>query len=134
MPAIVGIEMNNQTFKVQSSSYLAGDTSLVVRNNGGQDVLCSETCSGNFKNREALQRHPLIFYRKVLRRRTLFVDTDRLWHGNTTPYNLRKAAKAVFPQYDERRRIGREFGPVNAYRPAILALRIAETLFHHRMI
>lgn len=28
--AIVGIEMNNQTFFVQSGSYLAGDTSLVV--------------------------------------------------------------------------------------------------------
>lgn len=100
--AIVGIEMNNQTFKVQSSSYLAGDTSLVVDTKfggaktffGGEGLFVLEVSGTGL----LLVSSFGAIYRKVLRPGEPYVvDTGHLvaWE-NHMPYNLRKAAKSGF--------------------------------------
>ncbi|MBX3289739.1 MAG: TIGR00266 family protein [Acidobacteria bacterium] len=100
--AIVGIEMNNQTFKVQSSSYLAGDTSLVVETKfgGAKTFFAGE---GLFVLEISGTGLLLVssfgaIYRKVLRPGEPYVvDTGHLvaWEHHM-PYNLRKAAKSGF--------------------------------------
>jgi uncharacterized protein (TIGR00266 family) len=99
---IVGIEMQNQNFLVQSSSYLAGDTSLQVETRfggakswlGGEGLfLLSITGTGLL-----LISSFGAIHRKNLRPGEQYVvDTGHLvaWEGHMQ-YNLRKAAKSGF--------------------------------------
>lgn len=99
---IVGIEMQNQAFLVQSSSYLAGDSSLQVetRFGGMKSLLGGE---GLFLLH--VQGNGLLFLSSfgAIHRRTLkpgeryVVDTGHLvaWEAQME-YNLRKAAKSGF--------------------------------------
>ena len=99
---VVGIEMNNQTFMVQSSSYLAGDTSLQVdtKFGGAKSWLGGE---GLFLLQISGQGLLLISSFGAIHRKTLrpgeqyVVDTGHLvaWEGQMQ-YNLRKAAKSGF--------------------------------------
>lgn len=99
---VVGIEMNQQTFLVQSSSYLAGDTSLKVetRFGGAKSWLGGE---GLFLLEVAGSGLLLISSFGAIHRKTLrpgeqyVVDTGHLvaWEGQMQ-YNLRKAAKSGF--------------------------------------
>src|ERR1043166_6707990 len=99
---IAAIEMRNQTFFVQSSSYLAGDASLVVDTKWGG--------AKSFFGGEGLfvlmvQGRGLLLvssfgaiHRKTLRAGERYVvDTGHLvaWEG-TTQYTLRKAAAGFF--------------------------------------
>jgi uncharacterized protein (TIGR00266 family) len=99
---IAAIELNNQTFFVQSSSYLAGDASLTVDTKWGG--------AKSFFGGEGLfvlmvQGRGLLLvssfgaiHRKVLRAGERYVvDTGHLvaWEG-TTQYTLRKAAAGFF--------------------------------------
>ncbi|MCW5960457.1 MAG: TIGR00266 family protein [Pyrinomonadaceae bacterium] len=99
---VVGIEMTNQTFFVQSSSYLAGDVSLTVDTKfggakswiGGEGLFLLEVSGSGLL---------LISSFGAIHRRTLapgeryVVDTGHLvaWEGHMQ-YNLRKAAKSGF--------------------------------------
>lgn len=99
---IVGIEMTNQNFLVQSSSYLAGDSSLIVDTKfggaksffGGEGLfLLNITGNGLLlvSSFGAIQR-------KTLRAGEQYVvDTGHLvaWEGQMQ-YNLRKAAQSGF--------------------------------------
>jgi uncharacterized protein (TIGR00266 family) len=99
---VAGIEMNNQTFMVQSSSYLAGDTSLQVDTKfgntkswlGGEGLfLLHITGTGLL-----LVSSFGAIHRKTLRPGEQYVvDTGHLvaWEGQMQ-YNLRKAAKGGF--------------------------------------
>jgi uncharacterized protein (TIGR00266 family) len=99
---IAALELNNQTFFVQSSSYLAGDASLTVDTKWGG--------AKSFFGGEGLfvlmvQGRGLLLvssfgaiHRKVLRAGERYVvDTGHLvaWEG-TTQYTLRKAAAGFF--------------------------------------
>lgn len=99
---ITGIEMRNQAFKVQSSSYLAGDTSLQVDTKfggaksffGGEGLFVLEVTGSGL----LLVSSFGAIHRKVLRSGEQYVvDTGHLvaWEGHM-PYNLRKAAKSGF--------------------------------------
>jgi TIGR00266 family protein len=99
---IVGIEMNNQVFKVQGSSYLAGDTSLVVDTKfggaksffGGEGLFVLQVSGSGL----LLVSSFGAIHRKVLRPGEQYVvDTGHLvaWEGHLQ-YNLRKAAKSGF--------------------------------------
>lgn len=99
---IAGIEMQNQTFMVQSSSYLAGDTSLQVETKfggaksffGGEGLFVLQV-SGNGL---LLVSSFGAIHRKTLRPGEMYViDTGHLvaWEGQMQ-YNLRKASKAGF--------------------------------------
>ncbi len=99
---IVGIEMQNQTFKVQGSSYLAGDTSLAVDTKfggaksffGGEGLFVLEVSGTGL----LLVSSFGAIHRKVLRSGEQYVvDTGHLvaWEGHMH-YNLRKAAKSGF--------------------------------------
>jgi uncharacterized protein (TIGR00266 family) len=99
---VVGIEMNNQTFMVQSSSYLAGDTSLVVDTKfggakswlGGEGLFLLEVSGAGL----LLVSSFGAIHRKTLRPGEQYVvDTGHLvaWEGHMQ-YNLRKAAKSGF--------------------------------------
>lgn len=99
---ITGIEMRNQAFKVQSSSYLAGDTSLQVDTKfggaksffGGEGLFVLEVTGTGL----LLVSSFGAIHRKVLRPGEQYVvDTGHLvaWEGHI-PYNLRKAAKSGF--------------------------------------
>lgn len=99
---VVGIEMKNQTFMVQSSSYLAGDTSLQVDTKfggakswiGGEGLFLLQI-NGNGL---LLVSSFGAIHRKLLRPGEQYViDTGHLvaWEGQM-PYNLRKAAKSGF--------------------------------------
>ncbi|MDM7924242.1 MAG: TIGR00266 family protein [Pyrinomonadaceae bacterium] len=99
---ISGIEMRNQAFKVQSSSYLAGDTSLAVETKfggaksffGGEGLFVLEVTGTGL----LLVSSFGAIHRKVLRPGEQYVvDTGHLvaWEGHM-PYNLRKAAKSGF--------------------------------------
>jgi uncharacterized protein (TIGR00266 family) len=99
---IAGIEMQNQTFKVQSSSYLAGDTSLQVDTKfggaksffGGEGLFVLEVSGTGL----LLVASFGAIYRKALKPGEQYViDTGHLvaWEGNMQ-YNLRKAAKSGF--------------------------------------
>ena len=99
---VAGIEMNNQIFMVQSSSYLAGDTSLQVDTKfgnakswlGGEGLfLLHITGTGLL-----LVSSFGAIHRKTLRPGEQYVvDTGHLvaWEGQMQ-YNLRKAAKGGF--------------------------------------
>lgn len=99
---VAGIEMNNQKFMVQSSSYLAGDTSLQVDTKfggaksffGGEGLFVLEVSGSGLL---------LVSSFGAIHRRTLrpgeryVVDTGHLvaWEGHMQ-YNLRKAAKSGY--------------------------------------
>lgn len=99
---VVGIEMQNQTFMVQSSSYLAGDTSLVVdtKFGGAKSFFGGE---GLFVLQISGAGLLLVSSFGSIHRRTLrpgeqyVVDTGHLvaWEGHMQ-YNLRKAAKSGY--------------------------------------
>jgi uncharacterized protein (TIGR00266 family) len=99
---VAGIEMQNQTFMVQSSSYLAGDTSLVVdtKFGGAKSFFGGE---GLFVLQVSGQGLLLVSSFGAIHRKTLrpgeqyVVDTGHLvaWEGQMQ-YNLRKAAKSGF--------------------------------------
>lgn len=99
---VTGIEMNNQAFKVQSSSYLAGDTSLQVETKfggaksffGGEGLFVLEVTGTGL----LLVSSFGAIHRKTLRPGEQYVvDTGHLvaWEGHMQ-YNLRKAAKSGF--------------------------------------
>ncbi len=99
---VVGIEMNNQTFMVQSSSYLAGDTSLVVDTKfggakswiGGEGLFLLQVSGTGL----LLVSSFGAIHRKNLRQGEQYVvDTGHLvaWEGRMQ-YQTRKAAKSGF--------------------------------------
>jgi len=99
---IAGIEMQNQTFFVQSSSYLAGDTSLVVDTKfggaksffGGEGLFLLQVSGAGL----LLVSSFGAIHRKVLRPGEMYViDTGHLvaWEAQM-PYNLRKASKSGY--------------------------------------
>jgi len=99
---VAGIEMNNQTFMVQSSSYLAGDTSLQVDTKfggakawlGGEGLFLLQITGTGL----LLVSSFGAIHRKTLRPGEQYiVDTGHLvaWEGQMQ-YNLRKAAKGSF--------------------------------------
>jgi uncharacterized protein (TIGR00266 family) len=99
---VAGIEMNNQTFMVQSSSYLAGDTNLQVetRFGGAKSWLGGEGLFLLQVNGSGLLLVSSFgaIHRKTLRAGERYVvDTGHLvaWEGQM-PYELRKAAKSGF--------------------------------------
>ncbi len=99
---VAGIEMQNQTFMVQSSSYLAGDTSLVVdtKFGGAKSFFGGE---GLFLLQVSGTGLLLVSSFGAIHRRTLrpgeqyVIDTGHLvaWEGHMQ-YNIRKAAKAGY--------------------------------------
>ena len=99
---VAGIEMQNQTFMVQSSSYLAGDTSLVVdtKFGGAKSFFGGE---GLFLLQVSGAGLLLVSSFGAIHRRTLrpgeqyVVDTGHLvaWEGHMQ-YNIRKAAKSGY--------------------------------------
>jgi uncharacterized protein (TIGR00266 family) len=99
---VVGIEMNNQTFFVQSSSYLAGDTSLQVNTKwggaksffGGEGLFVLQVSGTGL----LLVSSFGAIHRKTLRPGERYVvDSGHLvaWEGHMQ-YQLRKAAKSFF--------------------------------------
>ena len=99
---VAGIEMNNQTFMVQSSSYLAGDTGLQVDTKfgnakswlGGEGLFLLQITGTGL----LLVSSFGAIHRKTLRHGEQYVvDTGHLvaWEGQMQ-YNLRKAAKGGF--------------------------------------
>ncbi|HSI88755.1 MAG TPA: TIGR00266 family protein [Pyrinomonadaceae bacterium] len=99
---VTGIDMANQSFKVQSSSYLAGDTSLQVDTKfggaksffGGEGLFVLEVTGTGL----LLVSSFGAIHRKTLRPGEQYVvDTGHLvaWEGHMQ-YNLRKAAKSGF--------------------------------------
>lgn len=99
---VAGIELRNQTFMVQSSSYLAGDTTLQVdtKFGGAKSWMGGE---GLFVLQVAGTGLLLVSSFGAIHRKTLrpgeqyVVDTGHLvaWEGHMQ-YNLRKAAKSGF--------------------------------------
>lgn len=96
---IAGIEMRNQVFNVQSSSYLAGDTSLKVDTKfggakaffGGEGLFVLEVSGTGLLLISSFGA----IHRRVLRAGEQYViDTGHLvaWEGSMR-YNLRKAAR-----------------------------------------
>lgn len=99
---VVGIEMRNQTFMVQSSSYLAGDMSLQVDTKfggaksffGGEGLFVLQVSGSGL----LLVSSFGAIHTKTLRPGEQYVvDTGHLvaWEGHMQ-YNLRKAAKSGF--------------------------------------
>lgn len=99
---VAGIEMQNQTFLVQSSSYLAGDTSLQVETKfggakswlGGEGLFLLQVSGTGL----LLVSSFGAIHRKTLRPGERYVvDTGHLvaWEGHMQ-YQLRKAAKSGF--------------------------------------
>ena len=99
---VAGIEMQGQTFMVQSSSYLAGDMSLVVDTKfggaksffGGEGLFVLQVSGTGLLLVSSFGS----IHRKVLRPGEQYViDTGHLvaWEGHMQ-YNLRKAAKSGF--------------------------------------
>ncbi|MEO7672770.1 MAG: TIGR00266 family protein [Pyrinomonadaceae bacterium] len=102
---VAGIEMNNQTFMVQSSSYLAGDTSLVVDTKfggaksffGGEGLFVLQISGSGL----LLVSSFGAIHRKNLRPGERYVvDTGHLvaWEGHMQ-YSLRKAASGFFKSF-----------------------------------
>lgn len=102
---VAGIEMNNQTFMVQSSSYLAGDTSLVVDTKfggarsffGGEGLFVLQVSGTGLLLVSSFGS----IHRKTLRPGERYViDTGHLvaWEGHMQ-YNLRKAASGFFKSF-----------------------------------
>ncbi len=99
---VAGIEMQNQTFMVQSSSYLAGDTSLVVDTKfggaksffGGEGLFLLQVSGTGL----LLVSSFGAIHRRVLRPGEQYViDTGHLiaWEGHMH-YDIRKAAKSGY--------------------------------------
>ncbi|CAN5734840.1 hypothetical protein BH20ACI4_BH20ACI4_33750 [soil metagenome] len=99
---VVGIELRNQTFMVQSSSYLAGDTALLVDTKfggaksffGGEGLFVLEVSGTGLLLISSFGS----IHRKTLRSGEQYVvDTGHLvaWEGQMQ-YDLRKAAKSGF--------------------------------------
>lgn len=99
---VAGIEMRGQTFMVQSSSYLAGDTSLTVDTKlggaksffGGEGLFVLQVSGAGL----LLVSSFGAIHRKTLRPGEQYViDTGHLvaWEGHMN-YNLRKAAKSGY--------------------------------------
>lgn len=99
---VAGIEMNNQTFMVQSSSYLAGDIDLQVDTKfggakswlGGEGLFVLQITGTGL----LLVSSFGAIHRRVLRPGEQYVvDTGHLvaWEGHMQ-YNLRKAAKSGY--------------------------------------
>ena len=102
---VVGIEMNNQTFMVQSSSYLAGDTSLQVNTKwggaksffGGEGLFVLQVSGAGL----LLVSSFGAIHRKTLRAGERYVvDSGHLvaWEGHMQ-YQLRKATKSFFRSF-----------------------------------
>ncbi|NOT46193.1 MAG: TIGR00266 family protein [Acidobacteria bacterium] len=102
---VAGIEMNNQTFMVQSSSYLAGDTSLVVDTKfggaksffGGEGLFVLQVSGTGLLLVSSFGS----IHRKTLRPGERYViDTGHLvaWEGHMQ-YSLRKAASGFFKSF-----------------------------------
>jgi uncharacterized protein (TIGR00266 family) len=95
---IVGIDLNNQTFYVQSSSYLAGDASLTVDTRwggaksffGGEGLFVLQISGAGLL---LLSSFGAIHRKRLQPGEHYVVDTGHLvaWEG-TTQYSLRKAA------------------------------------------
>jgi len=99
---VAGIEMQNQTFMVQSSSYLAGDTSLEVDTKfggaksffGGEGLFVLQITGSGL----LLVASFGAIHRRMLKPGEQYVvDTGHLvaWEGHMQ-YNLRKAAKSGY--------------------------------------
>ena len=99
---VVGIEMRNQTFMVQSSSYLAGDTALVVDTKfggaksffGGEGLFVLQISGSGLLLISSFGA----IYRRVLKPGEQYVvDTGHLvaWEGHMQ-YTVRKAAKSGY--------------------------------------
>ncbi len=99
---VAGIEMQNQTFMVQSSSYLAGDTTLVVDTKfggsksffGGEGLFLLQVSGTGL----LLVSSFGAIHRRTLRQGDLYVvDTGHLvaWESHMQ-YNLRKASKSGY--------------------------------------
>jgi uncharacterized protein (TIGR00266 family) len=102
---VAGIEMNNQTFMVQSSSYLAGDTSLNVDTKfggaksffGGEGLFVLHVSGSGLLLVSSFGS----IHRKTLRAGERYViDTGHLvaWEGHMQ-YSLRKAASGFFKSF-----------------------------------
>src|SRR5436190_10868441 len=99
---IAAIEMNNQTFFVQSSSYLAGDAGLVVDTKwggaksffGGEGLFVLQVQGNGLL---LVSSFGAIHRKRLQPGERYVVDTGHLvaWEG-TTQYTLRKAAKGFF--------------------------------------
>lgn len=103
--SVVGIEMNNQVFKVQSTSYLAGDTSLQVDTKwggaksffGGEGLFVLQVSGTGL----LLVSSFGAIHRKMLRPGERYVvDSGHLvaWEGSMQ-YELRKATKSFFRSF-----------------------------------
>ncbi|MBD0327085.1 MAG: TIGR00266 family protein [Pyrinomonadaceae bacterium] len=99
---IAGLELNNQTFYVQSSSYLAGDSSLVVDTKwggaksffGGEGLFVLQVSGTGLL---LLSSFGAIHRKRLSPGERYVVDTGHLvaWEGSTQ-YTLRKAASGFF--------------------------------------
>jgi len=99
---IAAIEMSNQTFFVQSSSYLAGDSSLIVDTKwggaksffGGEGLFVLQVQGNGLL---LVSSFGAIHRRRLQPGERYVVDTGHLvaWEG-TTQYTLRKAAAGFF--------------------------------------
>ncbi len=99
---VAGIEMRNQTFMVQSSSYLAGDTSLVVDTKfggaksffGGEGLFVLHVSGSGLL---LVSSFGSIHRRRLRPGEQYVIDTGHLvaWEGHMQ-YNLRKAAKSGY--------------------------------------
>lgn len=99
---VAGIEMRNQTFMVQSSSYLAGDTSLVVDTKfggaksffGGEGLFVLNISGTGLL---LVSSFGAIHRRRLRPGEQYVIDTGHLvaWEGHMQ-YNIRKAAKSGY--------------------------------------
>lgn len=99
---VAGIEMRNQTFNVQSSSYLAGDTSLEIDTKfggaksffGGEGLFLLQVSGTGLL---LVSSFGAIYRRMLWPGEQYIVDTGHLvaWEGHMQ-YNLRKAAKSGY--------------------------------------
>lgn len=99
---VAGIEMRNQMFMVQSSSYLAGDSSLVVDTKfggaksffGGEGLFVLQISGTGLL---LVSSFGAIFRRTLRPGEQYVIDTGHLvaWEGHMQ-YNLRKAAKSGY--------------------------------------
>ena len=99
---IAAVELNNQLFYVQSSSYLAGDTGLVVDTRwggaksffGGEGLFVLQVTGTGLL---LLSSFGAIHRKRLAAGERYVVDTGHLvaWEG-TTQYTLRKAASGFF--------------------------------------
>lgn len=99
---VAGIEMQNQMFMVQSSSYLAGDTSLIVDTKfggaksffGGEGLFVLQVSGAGLL---LVSSFGAIHRRTLLPGEQYVIDTGHLvaWEGHMQ-YNIRKAAKSGY--------------------------------------